>query len=164
MFTLLLLLIVFFPMLIEARRAAANERVQRERGGVEAPADVYNAMRVAYPAAFLSMIVEGALRGGAPSAVATTGLALFVAAKALKWWAILTLDRSWTFRVIVVPGAPLVEGGPYQVLRHPNDVAVIGELLAVALMTGARLTGPVAVVGFGLLILRRIAVEEKALQ
>jgi methyltransferase len=163
-FTLLLLLIVFFPMLIEARRAAANERVQRERGGVEAPADVYNTMRIAYPAAFLSMIVEGALRGGAPAAIATTGLALFAAAKALKWWAILTLDRSWTFRVIVVPGAPLVAGGPYQFLRHPNYVAVIGELLAVALVTGARLAGPVAVVGFGLLILRRIVVEEKALQ
>ena len=48
-------------------------------------------------------------------------------------------------------------------MRHPNYVAVIGELLSVALMTGARLTGPVSIVAFGLLILRRIAVEEKAL-
>jgi isoprenylcysteine carboxyl methyltransferase (ICMT) family protein YpbQ len=48
-------------------------------------------------------------------------------------------------------------------MRHPNYVAVIGELLSVALMTGARITGPIAVVGFGLLILRRIAVEERAL-
>jgi methyltransferase len=162
-FTLLAFLIVFVPMLIEARRAASNERVQRERGGIEARGDVYNAMRVAYPAAFLLMIAEGALRGGAPISVATTGLVLFAAAKALKWWAILTLGESWTFRVIVVPQTLLVTDGPYHFVRHPNYVAVIGELLSVAFMTGARITGPIAVVGFGLLILRRIAVEEKAL-
>lgn len=161
--TLLVFLIVFVPMPIEARRAASNERVQRERGGIEAQGDVYNIMRVAYPVAFLLMIAEGALRGGASIAVATTGLVLFAAAKALKWWAILTLGEFWTFRVIVVPQAPLVTNGPYSFMRHPNYVAVIGELLSVALMTGARITGPIAVVGFGLLILRRIAVEERAL-
>jgi methyltransferase len=163
-FTLLVFLIVFVPMLIEARRAASNERVQRERGGTEARGDVYNAMRVAYPTAFLLMIAEGALRGGAPISVATTGLVLFAAAKALKWWAIVTLGEFWTFRVIVVPQALLVTNGPYHFVRHPNYIAVIGELLSVALMTGARLTGPIAVVGFGLLIVRRIAVEEQALR
>src|SRR5262245_31915272 len=100
-------------MLVEARRAASNERAQRERGGVETNGDVYNAMRVAYPAAFLLMIAEGALRGGAPTGLASAGLALFAAAKILKWWAILTLGESWTFRVIVVPEAPLVTSGPY---------------------------------------------------
>ena len=163
MFTLEVFLIVFVPMLIEARRAASNESAQRERGGIEARGDVYNAMRVVYPVAFLLMIGEGALRGGASIAVATTGLVLFVAAKALKWWAILTLGEFWTFRVIVVPRAPLVTNGPYHYMRHPNYVAVIGEFLSVALMTGARFTGPVSIVAFGLLILRRIAVEEKAL-
>jgi methyltransferase len=163
-FSLLVFLVVFVPMLIEARRAASNEIAQRERGGIEAQGDVYNAMRVVYPVAFLLMIAEGALRGGASIAVATSGLVLFAAAKTLKWWAILTLGEFWTFRVIVVPRAPLVTNGPYHLIRHPNYVAVFGELLSVALMTGARLTGPIAVVGFGLLILRRIGVEEKALR
>jgi isoprenylcysteine carboxyl methyltransferase (ICMT) family protein YpbQ len=40
---------------------------------------------------------------------------------------------------------------------------VIGELLGVALLTGAIVTGPLAVLGFGSLILRRIGVEERAL-
>jgi methyltransferase len=163
-FTLLVFLVVFVPMLIEARRAASNEIAQRERGGIEARGDVYNAMRVVYPVAFLLMIAEGALRGGASVAVAATGLVLFAGAKTLKCWAILTLGEFWTFRVIVVPRAPLVTNGPYHFIRHPNYVAVIGELLSVALMTGARLTGPIAVVGFGFLILRRIGVEEKALR
>jgi methyltransferase len=163
-FSLLVFLVVFVPMLIEARRAASNEIAQRERGGIEAQGDVYNAMRLAYPAAFLFMIVEGALRGDVPVALATTGFVLFVAAKALKWWAILTLGSAWTFRVIVVPGAPLVASGPYQFIPHPNYVAVLGELLGVALLTDARVIGPVAIGGFGILIWRRIVVEERALR
>ena len=39
--TIALLAIVFVPMLVEARRAARNERAQRARGGVEPPGDVY---------------------------------------------------------------------------------------------------------------------------
>ena len=60
--------IVFLPMLAEARRAAANERVQRARGGIEPAGDVYKMMQVAYPGAFLAMIAEGVLRGGPSTA------------------------------------------------------------------------------------------------
>lgn len=91
------------------------------------------------------------------------GLAVFLLGKALKWWAILTLGPSWTFRVIVVPGAPLSAGGPYRFMRHPNYVGVLGELIGAALMTGAWVTGPIVTVGFGLLMLQRIRIEERAL-
>jgi methyltransferase len=160
---LLLAAVVFCLMLIEARRAGRNERAQRARGGIEPPDDVYKAMRIVYPAAFLAMIAEARIGGAPPRGVALAGIALFAAAKALKWWAILTLGPFWTFRVIVVPGASLVANGPYRYVRHPNYAAVIGELAAVALMTGARVTGPIVTLVFGLIILRRIAVEEKAL-
>jgi methyltransferase len=109
------------------------------------------------------MMVDGAMgRPPEPAAIAA-GVALFSASKALKWWAIHTLGRAWTFRVIVVPGAPLITTGPYRFLRHPNYVGVVGELVAVALMTGSRIGSPIAVVGFGLLMLKRIAVEQRAL-
>src|ERR1043165_4749995 len=55
--------IVFGSMLVEARRAARNERAQRARGGIEPPGDVYRVMSFVYPAAFLAMIAEGAWRG-----------------------------------------------------------------------------------------------------
>ncbi len=160
---LFLFAIVYLPMLIEARRAASNERAQRGRGGVEPPHDVYTMMRVAYPAAFLLMIVDGTLGGRPASPTIAAGFALFVAAKALKWWAIRTLGPAWTFRIIVVPAAPLVVDGPYRLVRHPNYIAVAGELLAVAIMTGSRIAGPIAIVGFGLLMLKRMAVENRAL-
>jgi methyltransferase len=151
-------------MLVETWRASANERGQRARGGVEPAGDVYRVMRVAYPGAFLMMFVEGALRGSPSFTVVLLGALLFVAAKVLKWWAILSLGPFWTFRVIVVPGARLVAEGPYRWLRHPNYVGVIGELVGVALMTGAFLSGVAGIATFGWLLVRRMSVEEQALR
>ena len=153
---------IFVLMAIEARRAARNERTQRAAGGIEPPGDVYPLMQLAYPGAFAAMIVEGALRGNAPAVVAAVGIAVFAAAKALKWWAILTLGRAWTFRVIVVPGGRRITSGPYRFFNHPNYVAVVGELLGAALTCGAVLTGPAATAFFLVLILKRIAVENRA--
>jgi methyltransferase len=164
MLSAVLAVMIFGPMLIEARRARSNEQAQRARGGVEPPGDVYNSMRFAYPASFLAMIVEGGVRGGAPAKVFTAGVLLFVAAKALKWWAIVVLGVFWTFRVIVVPGAPLVTHGPYRFMRHPNYVGVVGELVGAALMCGAWSAGPVATTLFGLLIVKRMGIENRALQ
>jgi methyltransferase len=155
--------IVFGMMLVEVWRAARNERAQLVRGGVEAPGDVYTLMRVVYPLVFLAMLIEGALRGSPARPVVLAGAAVFAAAKALKWWAILSLGPFWTFRVIVVPGTTLVGRGPYRWLRHPNYVAVMGELAGVALLTGAVLSGVTAMTAFGLLLIKRIAVEERAL-
>ncbi len=159
----ILLLLVFGSMLAEARRAARNERAQRARGGIEPPDDVYNVMRVVYPTAFLVMLAEGLARGAPAPGLVIAGAATFAAAKALKWWAIWALGPSWTFRVIVVPGAPLVVKGPYRWLRHPNYVGVMGELTGVAAMTGAPVSGALAVVAFAVLLIKRIAVEERTL-
>ena len=155
--------ITFGAMLVEARRASRNERAQRSRGGIEAPGDVYQLMRVVYPGAFLAMFAEGAARGAPALAVLAAGAAIFAAAKTLKWWAILSLGPCWTFRVIVVPGVPLIVKGPYRRLRHPNYVAVMGELAGAAVVAGAPVSGFVAVVVFGAMLIKRIAVEERAL-
>ena len=156
-------LVVFGFLIVEAVRAAVNERAQLKRGGIEPPGDVYQVMRVAYPSVFLAMCLEGFYRGLPPRPLIVAGALLFVLAKALKWWAMLSLGPAWTFRIVVVPGARRVTAGPYRLLRHPNYVGVVGELVSVALMTGARYTGPIATIVFGLLMLKRIAVENRAL-
>lgn len=150
-------------MLFELRLSARNERIQRARGGIEPSGDVFAIMRIAYPGAFLAVIAEGAWRGGAPPGVVAAGAVLFIAAKALKWWAIATLGRAWTFRVITVPGDDLVRTGPYRVFDHPNYLAVAGELAAVAMMAGAPAAGVIATAGFSLLMWKRVTVEERAL-
>src|SRR5258708_4121273 len=154
-----LLVIVFVAMAIEACRAARNEREQLARGGVEPSADVYDVMRVVSPLAFLGMLVESAFGGGPPRAVALAGAAVFAAAKALKWWAIASLGPFWTFRVIVIPGAALVDRGPYRWLRHPNYVAAMGVLAGTTLLTGAALSAVTPMAAFGLPTIRRIALQ-----
>jgi methyltransferase len=154
--------LVYGFMIVEARRAAANEAAQRRRGGVEPNGDVYGWMQIAYPGVFAAMMIEGAIREPVPVAAAILGVAIVAAGKALKWWAILTLGRYWTFRVLVVPGTRPISSGPYRYLRHPNYVGVIGELLGVAMLAGARISGPLAIVLFGALLRRRIAVEDRA--
>lgn len=160
---LITLLAILLIMAGEAALSAHNERVLRAQGASEPPDDVYRWMQFAYPACFVLMAAEGTFTGPAPRDVLMAGLALFGLSKALKISAISALGVRWTFRVLVPPGAPLVQSGPYRVVRHPNYVAVVGELAACGLIVWAPVTGVLSVVGFGWLIARRIRVEERAL-
>ena len=163
MVALLALLFVGAIMLVEASISRRNEIALRGRGAVEPARDVYRTMQWAYPASFVVMAIEGAIFGAATGAATLAGALLMVVAKALKFWAIASLGDRWTFRVLVVP-EPLVARGPYAWLRHPNYVAVVGELVSMGLLVGARAAGPVATLLFSLLIWRRIRIENRALR
>ena len=91
------------------------------------------------------------------------GLALFGFAKALKMWAIASLGSRWSYRVLVLPGAPLIKTGPYRFLSHPNYLAVVGEIVSVAAIVWAPITGALATIGFGWLMIKRIRIEDRAL-
>jgi methyltransferase len=155
--------VVFISMLFEARLSFRNEKALRARGGIEASGDVYRSMRIAYPLAFIVMIAEGVVRRSSAGPMFLAGLLVFAAGKAVKWWAMRSLGPLWSFRVIIVPGTRLVSSGPYAFMRHPNYLGLAGELVGVALMTGAIITGPIATAGFLLLVLKRIRVENRAL-
>ena len=109
------------------------------------------------------MGVEGALTGPAPKTLLMVGLAIFGLAKALKVWAISSLGWRWSYRVLVLPGQPLVSTGPYRFLPHPNYLAVVGEMIGVSLIVWAPITGILSLLGFGRLMIARIGVEDRAL-
>jgi methyltransferase len=90
-------------------------------------------------------------------------LLLVVLATGLRYWVISTLDGRWTTRIVVLPGASPVAGGPYRFLRHPNYLAVITEILALPLVHTAWLTAAVFSILNGLLLRVRIRAEEEAL-
>jgi methyltransferase len=164
MLSVYLLLFVIVPfLLIETWRSMHNERGLRRRGAVEPPDDVYPLMSAVYPTSFIVMTAEGAWRGGPQPPWLLVGLALFALSKLLKFYVIAVLGDRWTFRVLVPPGAPLVARGLYKFMRHPNYVAVIGELLGVAVMMPAPISGAITVIVFALILWKRIAVEERAL-
>ena len=156
-------LAVLLLMAGEAVLSSFNERQLRARGAIEPPNDVIGSMRWAYPGAFLLMGIEGALSGPAPRDLLIGGLALFGLAKALKVWAISSLGSRWTYRVLVLPGTPLITSGPYRFIPHPNYLAVVGEILSVALIVWAPVTGVLSTIGFGWLMAARIRIEDRAL-
>jgi len=157
------LIAVTAMMLAELWLSRSNEQWMFDHGAVAAPDPVYSTMKWAYPGAFIAMAAEGVIGGGPSERAAIAGVILLVLAKAVKFWAIASLGKRWTYRVLVMPGAPLVATGPYRVIRHPNYVGVVGELIAMALLSGARVTGVLGVIGFGWLLIQRIAAEERAL-
>jgi methyltransferase len=160
---LLVTLASLLIMLGEAILSSFNERQLRAKGAVEPEGDVINMMRLAYPGAFILMGIEGALSGPASNDLLMGGLALFGLAKALKVWAISSLGSKWSYRVLVVPGEPLVSTGPYRFMSHPNYLAVVGEMVSVAMIVWAPITGILSLLVFGWLMIARIRVEEKAL-
>jgi methyltransferase len=157
------LIAVLLMMLAELIRSRVNERILRRRGAVEPRGDVYRLLALIYPAMFVLMAVEGVATGPSSARAILAGVLVFAAAKLLKAWAISTLGGRWSYRVLVLPGAALVSTGPYAWIRHPNYVAVFGEIAGFALIVGARLSGVISLLAFGILVRKRIAVEEAAL-
>ncbi len=154
---------VLLLMLVELQLSVLNERALRRDGAFEPPGDVYPLMRIAYPAAFVLIGLEALRHDQLRSDLVLLGVLLFGLAKALKFWAIAQLGRLWSFRVLVLPDRPLVATGPYRYVRHPNYLAVLGEIASVALALQAPVAGAIALAGFGWLVRRRVLVEERAL-
>ncbi len=90
-------------------------------------------------------------------------LALFVVLQAVRLWALVTLGRRWTTRVIVLPGSPPIVDGPYRFVRHPNYWVVAGEIAVVPLALGLPAVALVFSLANAALLYLRISVENAAL-
>jgi protein-S-isoprenylcysteine O-methyltransferase Ste14 len=95
--------------------------------------------------------------------VTIAGIVIIVLGAALRWWAIFTLGRYFTFEVAVRSTQLVVQSGPYRFLRHPSYTAILIMLLGagIVLLNWASL---VVLLVTGLLGLGyRVRVEEQAL-
>ncbi|MGW0841892.1 isoprenylcysteine carboxyl methyltransferase family protein [Streptomyces sp. NPDC002787] len=147
--------------LVVSRRNAA---LSFARGGVEAGRGHYPFMVVLHTGLLVGALVEvWTRRPDAVAVLAWTMLALVAASQALRWWCIATLGRQWNTRVIVVPGAARVTGGPYRWIPHPNYLAVVVEGLALPLVHSAWVTAVVFTTLNGFLLATRIRAEDAAL-
>jgi methyltransferase len=73
------------------------------------------------------------------------------------------LGQRWTLDVASLPGSPLVTGGIYGRMRHPEYTGTYLLLVAVPLLHGAVITAFFAAVAGAALLLRRVRLEEHVL-
>jgi len=141
-----------------------NRAWSQARGGVEFGAEHYPVMVALHTALLAGCLIEPiVLHRPFIAALGWPMLVIGVAAQALRWWCITTLNHQWNARVIVIPGAARVAGGPYRLLPHPNYVAVIAEGFALPLVQTAWITALVFSLLNAVLLRTRIHVENAAL-
>ena len=90
-------------------------------------------------------------------------LVLFFLLQLGRVWVIRTLGPRWTTRIIILPGAPMVTGGPFRLVSHPNYLVVIGEIAVLPLAFGLWQVAVVFSVLNAIVLAIRISHENKAL-
>jgi methyltransferase len=160
----LLVLLVAFERLIELNVARRNAAWSFQRGGKEYGGGHYPVMVLLHTGLLAGCLAE-VHYGGRPfvPALAWPMLALVLAAQVLRWWCVAALGPRWNTRVIVVPGLPLVDRGPYRLMRHPNYLAVVVEGAALPLVHGAWLTALCFTLADARLLAVRLRCENAAL-
>jgi len=136
----------------------------KARGGVELGREHYLAMVLIHVGLLVGSVVEVVLLDrvflpwlGWPALV---GVGL---AQGLRWWCIASLGKQWNTRIVVVPGAGRVVGGPYRRFRHPNYLAVAVEGICLPLVHTAWITATLFTIANAWVMRQRIPAENKAL-
>ena len=134
----------------------------RARGGVEFGVRHYPAMVALHTGLLVGCLLEAFHRPFVPG-LGWPMLAVVLAAQGLRWWCIATLGHQWNTRVVIVPDATRVTGGPYRFFSHPNYVAVVVEGIALPLVHTAWVTAVVFTLLNAVMLRTRIGVENAAL-
>ncbi len=157
-FAAILLALVTAERLGELWLARRNTAALRARGAFEVAPGHYPAIVVLH-----ALWLAGLWGLGWSQPVHPAWLAVFLVLQAMRLWVLGTLGGRWTTRIIVLPGAPLVSGGPFQFVSHPNYLVVVGEIAVLPLALGL----PWFALGFSLanaaILSVRIAAENAAL-
>lgn len=150
--------------LIELRISARHAKALTARGAVEYGRAHFPLIVLVHTLLPLGMIAEVAFLGARPGPAWPFWAGSFAIGQLLRYAAIRALGPFWNVRVLVVPGAPLVRTGPYRLLKHPNYLGVVIELLAAPMLFGAWRTALVVSLLNAFALSLRIRCEERALR
>jgi methyltransferase len=110
--------------------AIARRNMQRllARGAVEFAPEHYPLIAAVHAGWLISLWLFGRHQD-----VNAMALAAYLVLQVFRFWVFWTLGARWTTRIIVVSGEPLVTGGPYRYLSHPNYAVVTCEIAVLPL-------------------------------
>jgi len=160
----ILISFVILQRLVELIIAKRNETASLKAGGKEYDRKGYTGIVIMHVFFFISLIAEYFYFERTLNSYWIIFLVLFIAAQALRYWAIISLGTQWNTRIIIVPGLKLVNHGPFKYFKHPNYMAVITELAVLPLMFSCFFTAVIFSTLNLFLLKRRIEIEENALE
>jgi len=91
------------------------------------------------------------------------GLALFAAGVCLRWYSVAYLGRLFTYDVAIAADHRVIDSGPYRCVRHPAYTGSLLTFVGIGICGGNVLALLVLVTPITLAFLRRIFIEEAAL-
>jgi methyltransferase len=161
-FYLLLLVAIALERVAELVVSRRNLAWAMSHSGREHGSGHYPFMVLLHTGLLVGCLVEATHRAFVP-ALGWPMLAVVVFAQAIRWWCIAVLGPRWNTRIVVVPGLPLINDGPYRRLRHPNYVVVVLEGIALPLVHTGWLTAVIFTIANAGLLRVRISAENTAM-
>jgi protein-S-isoprenylcysteine O-methyltransferase len=92
------------------------------------------------------------------------GAVIFAAGLLLRWYSIIHLGRFFTVNVAIADDHRLIDSGPYRFVRHPSYTGALMAFLGLGLCMANWAALAVLLIPVYLVFLRRMQVEEVALQ
>jgi protein-S-isoprenylcysteine O-methyltransferase Ste14 len=147
-------------LFLNAKRRSRYPGVSQDRGSFCLIAVL---LSVAFSLDFACALLLPSVAPPSARIMFAVGLYCVVCGTALRWYAVATLGRYFTVNVASQASQPVIDVGPYRLVRHPSYAGMLLALLGFALALGnwaglfAMLVLPAAAFAY------RIKVEEAAL-
>ena len=144
-----------------------SQALRVRRGASRADVRAEAVFRVVFFTGILALpagraLVPGATIGGGVWLFAL-GLVLGWFGLLLRWWSFATLGSYFTLVVKTSQDQPIVDRGPYRVLRHPSYTGLLSAVAGCGLMLGNGVGTAAAVLLVSIALVYRMRHEERAM-
>ncbi len=160
-----IVLIALFPVSVIVLAVAKRSR---GAGGADLDRGSMRLMWTGISAGIVLGILGQAMRRfalpGPPAALDSIALFLLVVGLAVRWAAIVTLGRLFTVNVSIEPGHRVVRAGLYRFARHPSYTGLLLAFLGIGVYFGTWPSLVGLMVPVVLVVVHRVAREERALR
>lgn len=121
-------------------------------------------MKIFHSLWFIALISESLWHGKlVNNELSMISFVILIIAMLIRFHTISLLKEFWTIKVYSLSPRPFVKDGLYKILRHPNYLAVILELIFIPVLLGCTYTAVIFTIGNIWVLRKRIQLEESEL-